>query len=151
MAETTSRLKSCVWKPYFARCCVNLNSPHVGVCHEWNGCRCIHGTALFVCRTNGCRSASPSMGGVTGSLFVFRTRWGQTGSTELTMHLLVCNQPEISPKQTRSHWTETHSVHIFHLAANLLADKQSFPLLMEFCETACGLARWSPKYFSCRR
>ncbi len=34
--------------------------------------------------------------------FVFRALWGQTGSAELTMHPLVCNQPEISSKQTQS-------------------------------------------------
>lgn len=94
---------------------------------------------LFVCQTNACASVSLSMGGVTGFLFVFQTPWGQTGSTELTMHLLVCNQPEISSKQTQSYRTETRNIHIFHLAANLLAEKQVSRCLWNFLKQHVGL------------
>lgn len=94
---------------------------------------------LFVCQTNACASVSLSMGGVTGFLFVFQTPWGQTESTELTMHLLVCNQPEISSKQTQSYRTETRNIHIFHLAANLLAEKQVSRCLWNSVKQHVGL------------
>lgn len=59
---------------------------------------------VFVCvcvrSADACACVCPLMGGVTG--FVFCALWGQTGSAELTMRLLVCNQPEISSKQTQS-------------------------------------------------
>lgn len=80
---------------------------------------------------------------VTGFFFVFQALWGQTGCTELTMPLLVCNQPEISSKQTQSSWTETHSIHIFHLAANLLTYNK-FPTCYKICGTPYGLEWRSP-------
>lgn len=123
-----------------AMVCLVLNSLRIFLLNFLGApmCKCV---CVCVSKADACGCVCQLMGGVPG--FVFWALWGQTGSAELTMHLLVCNQPETSSKQTQSCWTETHNIHIFHLATNLLAYTK-IPTAYGICGAPWGLERCHP-------